>query len=248
MVGQGPLGGFTESYYYGEVYKHQPRHTRILQLAVEPALVSGSGMSNPPIIQEVVYSSNDIDSQFYLHSQTGNVMVNAMELMEGNYTFTAYANYTAIVGFSATTESLSVVVVIRVLPEFYFVGTEQDGSYLAYVSTDTPVGMHVTRIMPQFTLLNETMFSYSIDGTESSSLPVNLTSTGSLELTSSSTTGVLQFVAVCSANDPSSVVIETLRVHVTIVFYQLSGMHDLPYHILHIFVVSFTSIYRFTAI
>ena len=241
MVGQEPLGRFTESTYYGIVYKHQPQHTRIVQLAVEPIAVSGS--SNPPSLQEVIYFSNDINSQFYLHSRTGNVMVDAMELTEGNYTFIAYANYTVIIsGTTVAMESLSVMVVVRVLPEFYFVGTEQDGSYLAYVSTDAPVGTHVTRIISQFTFLNETMFSYSIDGVESDSLPVNFDSNGSLELTrSSNSAGVLQFVAVCSATDPSSSdVIETLRVPVTIVFYQLSGMCIINLttdHILQIFVV-----------
>ena len=225
VLGQGPLGRFTESPYYGTVYRHQPQHTRIVQLAVEPTPVSG--MSNPPSsLQEAIYFSNNIDSQFYLHSQTGYIMVDARELIEGNYTFTAYANYTAMIsGFTTTMESLSVMVVVRVLPEFYFVGTEQDGNYLAYVSTDAPVGTHVTNITPQFTLLNKTMFAYSIDGVESSSLPVSFTSTGSLELTrSNNSAGVLQFVAVCSAAYPSSDVIETLRVLVTIVFYQFSGM------------------------
>lgn len=240
VVGQGPLGRFTESTYYGKVYKHQPQHTRIVQLVVEPTPVSG--VNNPPSLQEVIYFSNDIDSQFYLHSQTGYVMVDAVELIEGNHTFTAYANYTAVIsGFTVTMESLSVMVVIQVLPEFYFVGTEQDGSYLAYVSTDATVGTHVTRIIPQFTLLNETTFNYSIDGVESSSLPVNFTSTGSLELTRSiNSAGVLQFVAVCLAANPSSDVIETLRVLVTIVFYQFSGMCIICLttdHILQIFVV-----------
>ena len=251
VVGQGPLGRFTESQsYHGEVYKHQPQHTRIVQLAVEPAV--SSGMTNPAGLQQVVYFSNDINNQFYLHSRTGNVMVDAMELIEGNYTFTAYANYTAIVGLTVTMESLSVMVIVRVLPEFYFVGIEQDGSYLAYVSTDAPTGTHVTRIIPQFTLLNETIFSYyAIDGVESSSLPVNLTATGSLELIGSSNTSeVLQFVVVSLAIDSSSVVVETLRVLVTIVFYQLSGMHQLSDdsdHILQIFVVSHFS-NRFTTI
>ena len=225
VLGQRPLGRFTESpVYYGQVYKYQSQHTRILQLSVVP-LVNNFGLRDPPELQDIAYFSNDIDSQFYLHSRTGRVMVDAIELTEGNYTFTAYANYTTIVGdIINATELLSVMVDIRVMPEFYFVGTEQDGRYLAYVSTNAPVGTQVTRVIPQFTLLNQTMFNCSLDEEESSSLPIILTSAGSLQLTgTSNTAGLLELGVLCLAYGPSLVVIESLRVHVTIVFYQLSG-------------------------
>ena len=222
VLGQQSLGRFTESpAYNGQVYKYQPQHTRILQLSVEPLAIN----PGPPELRDVVYFSNDIDSQFYLHSRTGYVMVDAIELTEGNYSFTAYANYTAVVGDAINTaESLSVMVVITVMPEFYFAGTEQDGSYLAYASTNLPVDKKVTRIKPQFTLLNQTMFNCSFDGEESSSLPIILTPTGYISRrTGTSNAGLLEFGVLCLAYGPSSVVIESLRVHVTILFYQPSG-------------------------
>ena len=191
-------------------------------MAVEPYAVSGSMV---PILQNIVYFSNDIDDQFYLHSQTGYVMVDAGKLKEGNYTFTAYANYTAMGGVM---ESLSVTIVVRVLPEFYFAGTEDDGSYLAYVSTEAPVGTYVMDIMPQYTLLYGTTFNCSLDRDEAGdNLAVSLYS-DTLVVTGTSSSGVRQFVVVCLASEPSSsVVIETLRVLITIVFYQFSGIYDI---------------------
>ena len=225
MLGQGPLGEFTEpAGYYGEVYKYQLQHTKIVQVAVEPSNM----YSPPPRLQDVVYFSNDIDSQFYLQSQTGYVLVDAVELVVGNYTFIANANFTAN---GQSVESLAVNVTVRVLPEFYFAGTEEDGGYLAYVSTDLYAGAEVTRIIPQFTLLHETTFNCSIDEIQGSGSfsAVTLLSSSSLVLDNiSADAGVQQFIIICLAINPSSVVIETLRENVTIVFYQISGNHYLP--------------------
>lgn len=225
-MGQELLGRFTEPLYYGEVYRHQPQHTKIVQLAV----VSSADIE----LQDVVYFSNDIADQFYLHSQTGYVMVDVVALIVGNYTFTANVSYTATGGIM---ESLSVAVIVRVLPEFYFTGTEQDGNYLAYVSTAAPVGTHVIRIRPHFTLLNDTVFNCSIDHAEEGSglLPLILTPTGSVFVNGSSNSGVRQFVVVCLATSPASFVTETVRAFLTTVFYQLSGICHLSNHILQSF-------------
>ena len=164
--------------------------------------------------QNVVYSSTDIDEQFYLHSQTGSVMVNTHTLVVGSYNFTVNATGGEL------DSVLSTIVFVRVSPEFYFANTEQDGSYLGYVSTDAPVGTQLTKIMPQFTLLNDTVFNCSIEGESSFFIGTS----SRVTFIHSSTTGLEQFIVMCSAIAPSLVIIETLPVSITMVIYQISGI------------------------
>lgn len=195
---------------------HQPRHIRIVQVTIDP--VSS--------LQDVTYFSNDIDEQFYIHSQTGYVMVNSLKLITGNYTFSVNINATGVQGSPSTT------IFVRVLPEFYFAATEQDGSYLAYIPTDAPVGTPALTIMPRFTLLTDTMFNCSIDEEPSFFIHPD----GTVMLANTLNSNVLeQFTVKCSAIAPSSsIAIETLTVRVTIVIYLISGNNNIfaiPYNL-----------------
>ena len=199
---------FTKTIYSGEVYVHQPRHTRIVQVAVDPVSVQDN----------IIYFSSDIDEQFYIHSHTGYVMVNTLELITGNYTFTVTATTSGEEGSASAI--INTTVVVGVVPEFHFIGTEQDGDYVGYVPNDAPVGMQVLSIMPQFTLLTDTRFNCSTD--EDTSFSVN--SVGVVMLANvPNMSGLEQFTVKCLAITPSSDVIETLTVNVTVVIYLISG-------------------------
>ena len=213
-------GIFSQQTYSGTVLKYQPRHHVIVDVRVTPNPIDAS-----IIIQQdsIIYYSYNIDEQFYLHSQSGQVAVNRVDLIEGDYVFTVYANYTTGNG---EMETVSATVSITVSPEFYFVGTEPEGGYLTYTSRDRPIGAHLLMIRLNYTRLIDTVFSYVLaPDTDTTNSRASLNPDGSVTKTSYNATGVQQFTVICSATSSSAGVVETLVVNVTIVLYDPSGIH-----------------------
>ena len=219
MTGQSTTAGvFSQQTYTGTVIKHQPRHNPIVEVRINPALGIGS-----PMLQNIFYYSYDINEQFYLHSQLGRVAVNTVDLIEGDYVFTVYANYTTGNGVM---ETVSATVSITVLPEFYFVGTEQEGGYLAYNHYNMPLGTHIVTITASYTRLTDTVFSYALaPDTNTTNFKVSLNPDGTITRGSYNYTGVQQFAVVCTAFSQSAGVTETLEVNVTVVIYHHLGIH-----------------------
>ena len=211
-------GIFSQQTYTGTVTKYQPRHHVIIEVRVNPA----PGIGNP-MLQNIVYYSYNVDEQFYLHSQLGRVAVNTVDLTEGDYVFTVYANYTTGNGVM---ETVSATVNITVSPEFYFVGTEPEGGYLAYTHYLRPLGAHVVTIRTNYTRLTDTVFSYALaPDTNTTNSRVSLNPDGSVRRASYNFTGVQQFTVLCTANSSSAGVVETLSVNVTVVLYDPLGIH-----------------------
>jgi len=217
---RGQAGIFSHHTYIGMVLKYQPRHHMIVEVHVK---------TNPTDISiaiqqdSIIYYSYDINEQFYLHSRLGQVAVNTVDLIEGDYVFTVYANYTTDNG---AMETISAIVNITVSPEFYFVGTEPEGGYLVYTHHEWPTGTHLVMIQLKYTRLNDTTFSYVLaPDTNTTNSRVSLNPDGSVTRASYNVTGVQQFTVICTAFSQSTGVIETLAVNVTIVLYDPSGIH-----------------------
>jgi len=213
-------GIFSQQTYSGTVLKYQPRHHVIVDVRVTPNPINASSIFQ---LDSIVYYSYNIDEQFYLHSRLGHVAVNTVDLIEGDYVFTVYANYTTDNG---AMETVSATVSITVLPEFYFVGTEQEGGYLAYTSSDRPTGTHLLMIRLNYTRLTDTVFSYVLaPDTDTTNSRASLNPDGSVTRTSYNIIGVQQFTVICSATSSSARIVETLAVNMTIVLYDPSGIH-----------------------
>ena len=221
MRGQTTTAGlFSQQTYTGTVLKYLPRHHVIVEVRVNPNPIDIS-----ITIQQdsIVYYSYNINEQFYLHSQLGRVAVNTVDLTEGDYVFTVYANYTTGNGVM---ETVSATVRITVSPEFYFVGTEPEGGYLAYTHYLRPLGAHVITIRTNYTRLTDTVFSYALaPDTNTINSRVVLSPDGLITRASYSVTGLQQFTVICTANSSSAGVVETLSVNVTIVLYDPLGIH-----------------------
>jgi len=213
-------GTFSQQNYTGTVYKHQPRHHVIVEVCVHPNPIDESNTIQQ---DSIVYYSYNINEQFYIHSRLGRVAVNMIDLIEGDYEFIVYANYTTGGGIM---ETVAGTVNIRVAPEFYFVGTEPEGGYLAYISNTEPLGAHVVTIRASYTRLSDTVFSYALaPDTNTTDPSVSLKSNGTIAKATYNIAGVQQFNVLCTATSQSAGVVETLEVNVTIVLYDPSGIH-----------------------
>jgi len=213
-------GIFSQQTYFGTVLKYQPRHHVIVEVRVDPNPIDIS-----ITIQQdsIIYYSYNINERFYLHSRLGQVAVNTVDLIEGDYVFTVYANYTTGNG---AMETVSVTVSITVLPEFYFVGNEPEGGYLAITSYDRPFEAHVITIIANYTKLNDTTFSYVLaPDTNTTNSRVSLNPDGSVTRASYNVTGVQQFTVICTAFSQSAGVVEILTVNVTVVLYDPLGIY-----------------------